>query len=284
MHSVQKKGLVTVTYELGEPNEKRKTPGLKRMMKILDFMSSLPIRYTANHFCLRREEGSASWKNVFFGLPITAFPKDARHRSRFHYGSDTEIQYELAQHGIPLDKFPVDMNGGLRVGILNAWCHKYLEKQGGIEEDYEDGASSLSDHDDDDNNLGDGNSAPSRARANNGNGQQPPSAPNNEAIEGIWETDVLLGRGRLVQYHPGNIRFRDFLDEHIEEYESLARNQRRRACSDLARELISNGTRFLKQAEGDMWERCNFEEAVDKVAQFYRTRRRRDNNRPSASR
>ena len=264
-----------VAYDLSKANEKVNSIDLRGMMRVINFMSSMPIRYTANHICLKRVEGSVSWNNVMLGISIKAYPKHARERTCVHYGSDTELQYQLANYGIPLDTFPVDMDGNVRTGIMNAWFYQHLEREGGVKKNLKDDAS-ISDQEDGD----DGNSSvSSRARANGGGGQGQPNNNNNvpsTVIDGIWESDVLLGRGRLVQYHPGNINFREFLDDHIEDYESLARNQRRRACSDLARELVAHGTRFLKQTETDLWVVCEFEEIVDKVAQFYRTRRRRD--------
>lgn len=190
-----------------------------------------------------------------------------------HHGSHVELQYQLSTYGIPLDTFPVDANGNVRDSILNAWFYEHLEKHGGIKR--LDTCPSGSGQDDGDEADNDASfvSGLSSQEDSDGASHRNHAVPNT-VVDGIWETDVLLGRGRLVQYHAGNINFRDFLDERSEGYEVLPRSERRIACANLTRELLSNGTRFLKHTDDGLWVVCGFDDIVDKVAQYYRTRRR----------
>ncbi|CAJ1937590.1 unnamed protein product [Cylindrotheca closterium] len=275
IHAVQKKGILSIFYDIMEPGESYVNPGMTSLMQIFNFMHCLPIRYSGLHYCLKLRKGNLiAWNKLFLEIAVKSSPKYARERSRVHYGSDVELQYKLANYGIPLDTLPVDVNGNLKESILNVWLHNHLAKERSLKTRYRSAKNNgpLFPEDEDGNltsssSGGDGEGGANRANNN--------VASINSVQDGIWETDVLFGRGRLVQYHPGNMQFREFLGEHREEYESLSRNQRRKACVDLTNELIGNGTRFLKQGADDEWMPCDFEVAVDKVSQFYRTRRRR---------
>lgn len=240
--SVQTKGLVCIYYdEKTKEDVIAERPGLNFRMTAIKFFLTLPIRVSSMHLCINSAPKSLTLHNHLAQMTIKALQANVRARIRIHYGSDIERQYILQTFGVRLETFPVDTEGNVRLETRK-WCDKYL----GI-------ATSAAD-----------------PQPSHGDNDAPITVTN-----GLWETDVLFGRGRLVQYHPGNIRYRDFLDQHREEYDGYQRNQRRKACIDYTQELLANGTRFLKQNETEMWVVCDFEEVVDKIAQFYRTRRRR---------
>ena len=94
------------------------------------------------------------------------------------------------------------------------------------------------------------------------------------AQSGITDRDVLLGRGKLAQYHPGNVRFRQFLESHADDYENTPRQSRTQISARWTRELLASGVHFWKKEE-DGWIECSLEEVVPKVAQFFRTLRRK---------
>ncbi|CAJ1937614.1 unnamed protein product [Cylindrotheca closterium] len=239
IQEAQKKGIIMIYYDESKGRDNSKPPGFNFLSTSHHFGNSLPIHISALHLCLHSSPGSLALHNRLLKFLLKALPQSTRTRARLHYGSDLERQYKLQGYGIPLDTFPVDSGGNIRVEIQNAWCKGYMDEGSTI-------------------------------------GQQ--GGHKNATITlifgGIWQTDILFGRGRLVQYHHGNVRFREFLDEHIEEYENLPRNQRRKASVGYTRELVSNGNRFLKENGNDGWIVCDFEEAVGKVLQFYRTSRR----------
>ncbi|CAJ1937588.1 unnamed protein product [Cylindrotheca closterium] len=245
---VQSKGIILVYYDESKGWGSPIFPDLNFQMKTNKFGNTLPICISSFHICLRSSPGSLALHNRMLQLLLKALPQGARTRARLHYGSDLERQYQLRGYGIPVENFPVDKSGNIRPEVQNAWCQEYLLENGtfAIEQQQEAGQ-------DDDN-----------------------AADRTPIQGGIWETDVLLGRGRLVQYHLGNIQFREVLDEEVSRFEKLARNQRRPACVDLTNKLIANnGTRFLKENGNDVWVECGFEEVMNKVSQFFRTRRRK---------
>lgn len=200
--------------------------------------------------------------SMVLGFATGAIPQHARQRSKVHCGSDEKLQRQLSHNGVPLDTLPVDVNGNLRKSSLNVWLHKYWENASNDDVPSEEG--------DDDSSFISSSSSLEEVEGEN-------SADDgaNPWREGFLETDVLLGRGKMAQYHPGNLRFRDFLDQKRPAYEVLSRRQKRQACITFTRELLSNGVRFLRFRESDKtWVVSDFDDAVGKVAQFFRTRRR----------
>ena len=81
------------------------------------------------HPSRRKETGQGESSNCFLGLALNGVPKCSKARSRIHVGSWMEIQYQMNCLGIPLDTFPIDMQGNGRQGILNAWFEKYRQEQ-----------------------------------------------------------------------------------------------------------------------------------------------------------
>lgn len=270
IHDVQMKGVLAVYYDMLKPSE---SPEVALLMtsafRMAEFASCLPIRYSGVHFCLKQEEGSLALNNLFLGLAIKAIPKYALERSKVHFGSDLKLQYQLGNCGVPLDTFPVDVNGNFRDSLLNVWFHKHWEAEGSVSRHETD---SLYDSDDG-SYMSCSSSDGSVGGAIQGHHAGVVFANDGET-GGIFDADVLLGRGRLVQNHPGNVLFRDFLDERRDEYEVLSRNDKRKARIKHTRELLANGVRFMRQTDSGLWVVCDFDEVVEKVAQFYRTRRR----------
>lgn len=203
---------------------------------------------------------------MLLGFGVSIIPEHARERSKVHCGSDEELQHQLSSDGIPLDTLPVDIHGNLRESTLSVWLHGYLEK---ASDDVFPSEEENNDDDDDSSFMSSSSSSFEEERDNShANG-----AASNRVQDDFGPTDVLLGRGKKAQYHPGNLYFRDFLDQKRLEYEVLPRHQKKQACITFIRELLSDGIRFLTERNRS-WVVADFNEVVGKVAQFFRTRRR----------
>jgi hypothetical protein len=61
--------------------------------------------------------------------------------------------------------------------------------------------------------------------------------------------DIFLGRGIVLQKHPGNIRFREWLEGYRDVYNITPRHEKRRLATAIMSELIASGDRFLRQNE-----------------------------------
>jgi hypothetical protein len=85
--------------------------------------------------------------------------------------------------------------------------------------------------------------------------------------------DVLFGRGRPIQCHPGNIRFRQLLEVHADEYERVSKFEKTLLAARLVQTVKATGSRFLKQVDGDRWVQVGEVMSHKKVSQSFRTRR-----------
>ena len=87
--------------------------------------------------------------------------------------------------------------------------------------------------------------------------------------------DVLFGRGKPFQQHPGNIRLSLTLDSVRERYNAASRHEKTMLAMDIVMTFQANGTRFLRRVSNDidgiLWEEVNNSEAREKVSQLFRS-------------
>lgn len=89
------------------------------------------------------------------------------------------------------------------------------------------------------------------------------------------ELDILLGRGRGVQNHKGNIHYRQVVETFRSRYEQIPQKG---AKTQLIREVVAviydNGGRFLKKDSFDRWIPVDPEVVRDKVSHSFRNQKR----------
>jgi hypothetical protein len=307
---VQMKGLVGIYYDVAKPDEKFAMPGFNFMRAILGFTVSLPMRYSGVHACLKTGKGNLAFNNAVLGIAMNGFPKYARVRMRLHYGSDVELHYELKGHGLPVRTCPVDTNGNIRQDILNAWYYKRMSEEKTMMLDKSTTALSLlktslqkestSSHVDDTAlpNLLNELLAASDPKIDfevvstipdpiEGTSFNFENAAISTSAEIDYETaailtpteptpnDVLLGRGKKFQNHPGNVRFREWLDGYYDDYDHAPRTERRRIATNLTQILNAKGVRFLKLTENNQWVQSQGVEAEKKISQLFRCLRKK---------
>lgn len=293
---VQIKGLVTVYHDDARPGEEFKMPGLNTILNAQSLSSSLPVRYSAMHYCLQTSTGNLGLNNALLGLLISGLPRSARVRTRLHYGSFMELQYSLRSHGIPSNTLPVDVQGILREDILNLWFDKHVEEcSGKLNGNCGYGQASLgrltipNTVNNDirisvDVRISVGNpsllargvqnigSASHNMQANSVSADGLVSGDN---IDEVKSTDVLFGKGFRLQSHPGNVHFREFLERHKDEYETTPRHLKLGVSARLIQALANEGTRFLQEKESGQWVESDPSLVRKKVAQYYRDFRKR---------
>lgn len=184
---------------------------------------------------------------------MTGFPRYFRVRARIHYGSAMELLYRLQGHGVQMRTGPVDSSGKPRHEILTSWyaIHLGYMRSKGFPV----------------GNLVDPKSVRHPARLTS-------TAVLEPVI--IQPTDVLLGRGKGSQDHPGNIRFRKVLDGYSDVYDSAPRQERRQIARELCHMLTSDGMRFLKLSEEGLWVEERDLAAVEaKIGQKFRSNRKK---------
>ena len=96
--------------------------------------------------------------------------------------------------------------------------------------------------------------------------------------------DVLFGRGKPFQQHPGNIRLSLTLDSMRERYNGASRHEKTVLAMDIVKTFQTNGTRFLRRVSNDvdgiLWEEVNDSEAREKVSQLFRSIRQGKHHQP----
>jgi hypothetical protein len=85
--------------------------------------------------------------------------------------------------------------------------------------------------------------------------------------------DVLLGRGRPIQDRPGNIRFRDMLDKHLDKYEQDEKGVKAKVSAYIVHIVNEEGGRFLKELKDGGWVEIDEAAARKKVSHAFRARR-----------
>jgi hypothetical protein len=92
--------------------------------------------------------------------------------------------------------------------------------------------------------------------------------------------DVLFGRGKPYQGHPGNIRLHKIVDVHRSRYLRARRYDKFAISEEIVRNIKAppESGRFLKRAEGeDYWEEVSDPVAQEKVSHALRGKPRKDN-------
>jgi hypothetical protein len=84
--------------------------------------------------------------------------------------------------------------------------------------------------------------------------------------------DILLGRGKPIQEHFGNIRYHTILDHYQEAYERAKKFQKMKIAQQILDTVKEYGGNFLRQ-EGAGWLVVDETVGRDKIAHAFRTRR-----------
>lgn len=84
--------------------------------------------------------------------------------------------------------------------------------------------------------------------------------------------DVLLGRGKPLQKHPGNLRYHHIVDGYQGEYEKMQKLAKTNLSKMFVQQFKDSGHRFMKQDEGG-WVEVDDEAARYKVSHTFRNHR-----------
>lgn len=163
-----------------------------------------------------------------------------RVRFRTHYGQTKEALDKLATFGIPWQSLPVAHDGVPKTKAHRSWLklRKTQEQQQLQQQQHQTSGTSSS----------------------------------LEIVVVPSRVDILLGRGKPIQDHPGNLRYQSLLDFYQETYERAKKYQKMKISHQILARVAQYGGRFLRQ-EGAGWMEVDPTVARDKVAHAFRTRR-----------
>eukprot|EP00526_Cylindrotheca_closterium_P004956 CAMPEP_0113640698 /NCGR_PEP_ID=MMETSP0017_2-20120614/21363_1 /TAXON_ID=2856 /ORGANISM="Cylindrotheca closterium" /LENGTH=623 /DNA_ID=CAMNT_0000551999 /DNA_START=33 /DNA_END=1901 /DNA_ORIENTATION=- /assembly_acc=CAM_ASM_000147 len=296
---VQTKGAVVVFYDLSNPGNQFPGPGLNFAMETMQVTTALPIRNSAMHFCLKPRKGGAALSDEILRVGVDNFSRHERVRTSLYFGSDLELRYHLRGRGIPTDTMPVGEVGNLLEDIiLNSWFYKHRDERnknhlplaefdelfskeplafslqsleseemvdtGGYHEDQTSEDTETARH--------------ATMELDLVNEEELPSSG---SVAGVQprDQDVMLGKGKSYQNHPGNVYFRAFLEKYLDDYDKSPRHKRRHMCANLAHMLKAKGVRFIVQQGPEGWVECDSGAAEKKIGQLFRSLRKTETAR-----
>jgi hypothetical protein len=152
----------------------------------------------------------------------------------FPAGSDEYILYSLMTFGIPSGAFPITDNGDLRIERHQEWvdARRIIESKRNEESVSSSRVCIL---------------VPSRV-------------------------DVVLGRGKPFQDHPGNLRLRFLVESLLPQYDEVPKFEKVTVAQQVIATLKKGGSRFLKQVDG-VWVEMDDVTARKKICHNFRTLR-----------
>jgi hypothetical protein len=259
----QKRGTIILVYNLGAgPNSGAELRGLQRIGR------SFPCRMAALHACV----DDAKTKMVIdVSILMTGTYESTRYRC--HSGSDIEVQYALSTFGIPNRLLPINGDGSIDKSQNLAFL-----KQVRVTEDVEMGSPAPE--------ASDGTSwttAPSGTDqvlipSARGRPSKPARYSESKTTEFVMvpsELDVLLGRGRAIQEHTGNLRCRQLVASYRDQYDRGTKTEK----TDIIRLVVEGvhkwGGRFLERSDdGAVWSQVTDDHARYKISHGFRNHKR----------
>eukprot|EP00529_Nitzschia_sp_RCC80_P018858 CAMPEP_0113468778 /NCGR_PEP_ID=MMETSP0014_2-20120614/15539_1 /TAXON_ID=2857 /ORGANISM="Nitzschia sp." /LENGTH=515 /DNA_ID=CAMNT_0000361195 /DNA_START=365 /DNA_END=1912 /DNA_ORIENTATION=- /assembly_acc=CAM_ASM_000159 len=170
---------------------------------------------------------------LLFSLAMFVFNKNARIRCRLHMGTHMECIYKLMTFGIPGDVIPVAHSG---VKKLEAHI-EFMQMM-------------------------------RKAEALPPNGHD---NVNHIILPGKY--DVLLGRGKPLQKHTGNLNYHCVVECYHEDYERALKLEKTKLAAKIVEQIHNQGGRFLKQDDFGSWVEIDEEAARTKISHTFRNHR-----------
>lgn len=254
----QKKGIVFVLSYLGT-SKNRKTNG-DSFQKATRMFHSLPLKSRGVHACM-----SPNKILEMFHHFRTFWQKENRLRIRIHQGTYTECKYSLMTFGLPTHCIPLDDNMNLKRELQIEWMERRRQFESGLDSNKHTTAPKTS------------NAAETGDVADVANAMQATRPQSNSKfIAKPSSKDVLFGRGRPIQGHPGNKLLNSLVEAMRERYESLQQRSDKTMVSQMIVTKVKNaGGRFLKPCLQNgstfMWEEADDAEAQAKVSHAFRS-------------
>jgi hypothetical protein len=104
-----------------------------------------------------------------------------------------------------------------------------------------------------------------------------------EGIDLPARNDVLLGRGKPFQEHPGNICMRNLVELYLKEYQGAPIGQKNVIAGKIVADIQETGGRFVKKRADGWWEETEDDDALVKVLKTFRTLRASSMSNPGTA-
>jgi hypothetical protein len=97
-------------------------------------------------------------------------------------------------------------------------------------------------------------------------------------ISDVSDNDVLCGRGRGLENHPGNIAFRRRIRKYVDRYDKASRQEKGVMLLCVSRQMRADSIRFYKRGSDGEWGELNENETKQKIGHALRDTRDRINS------
>lgn len=216
----QRKGVVVVYFP--SPNHVQNNFSLARGRARAEtfglFLRTIPVRVVSIHFCLP----DIPWVRTLSSVLVLS---KLAPRSKYHFGNNLEIRYQLQGYGLPTELIPNTDTGNVKKVNLKQWIklRMYLDSQI-----------------DGDNSSGDDASMSSSSQS---------APPMHKILDCPGSKDVVFRRGKAMNHHPGNAIFMNLIEERIYEHTidpDTDHSRRLELELELIEKVKQDGGRFLK--------------------------------------
>ena len=254
--NAQKRGTVGIFYYVGTTMDERPKDCSVTYSKAY-LTRAIPSRLASCHFCL---DDMALHYIVKITCAIGG--RDLRLRFRPHFGSHVECQYALKSFGLPQRTFPVNQLGEFTTSALDRYISQQFEKER-LQIKQEDMEVVIQGGDDE------------RVMASHRMDDKSGNVESKKKLIAVATfKDVLVGRGKPYQVHPGNLVLGELIAKYYNRYQVGNKKEKAQVCFDVIKEVQDTGGRFLKKntdINPDMWEEFSLSVAREKVAHAFRT-------------
>ncbi|KAL3903194.1 MAG: hypothetical protein SGILL_010539, partial [Bacillariaceae sp.] len=290
----QRKGSVIIVGEIPKTRLKAASWKIPRLLE------TLPFRREAIHVCFDPS------RKLFARLFKNACESFTKRRLKLHTGGWMHTKTMLTTYGIPVEQLPIHDDGTAYLSPAHTlrWetRRQWEEQQDGVgpailppslleplcfsdEEDAGfDDLSSLDIFPDNINPLSaeDTSVATKESVTQNSNNTKTPipeSPPPLIPFSDVTEHDVLMGRGKRLDKHAGNIKFRNYVSERRAQYDECSQYIKTTICKEIISVIHDQNGRFLQLKNGKYgadseWAEVENSTARTKVSNCFRSFRR----------
>eukprot|EP00934_Nitzschia_sp_Nitz4_P002860 Nitzschia sp. Nitz4//scaffold21_size171442//55465//57003//NITZ4_002156-RA/size171442-processed-gene-0.11-mRNA-1//1//CDS//3329542396//2850//frame0 len=165
-------------------------------------------------------------------LAVVGMTAETRARHRFHFGTFTENMYRLMTFGIPVEHVPINAELVIKRTNASRWIARRKFKEQ----------------------------------------QMTTNILPFLGVELPTKNDVLTGKGRPIQRHSGNVRFRALVDVLAVEYTSSTKSNKAAVVANVFDAIKASNGRFLcKDEKNGFWFEISDAEAMQKVTKTFLT-------------
>lgn len=196
-----------------------------------------------------------------------------------------ECEYSLRTFGIPVDNLPITSDGEIKKANHARWISKWKSTERQLKPNKTAQTADVRCA------SGGGGTGPASEKkefsvlASTRTSRSPiVSEAGAGDVHGVslpGRSDILVGKGKPIQQHAGNILMRSLVAKHLEEYQRLAKGTKIIACQKVLALVRESSGRFLRKDEEGWWVEIPDQIALEKIGKAFKTAQASAQRRPT---